>query len=61
MEERTRSRLLRSDGPVWVGRLALGFVMLALAALFVAPLAVQNRIAPLREDAERADEARTLV
>lgn len=61
MEERTRSRLLRFDGPVWVGRLALGFVMLALAALFVAPLAVQNRIAPLREDAERADEARTLV
>ncbi|MEW5928603.1 MAG: ATP-binding protein [Gemmatimonadota bacterium] len=53
--------MLRFDGPVWVGRLALGFVMLALAALFAAPLAVQNRIAPLREDAERADEARTLV
>ncbi|HEX7239692.1 MAG TPA: ATP-binding protein [Longimicrobiaceae bacterium] len=59
--DRTRSRSLPFDGPAWAARLALAFVLLALASLVVAPLRVQARIAPLRSEAESADEARTLV
>ncbi len=45
----------------WAGRLALACVLLALIALVVAPALLLRRQAPLRRQAEAADEARTLV
>jgi signal transduction histidine kinase len=60
MEDRRRApRPL--EGPVWAGRLAMLFVFVALAVLAVVPELLQRRLAPLREQAEAADEARTLV
>lgn len=48
--------------PVWLGRLASGFVLLALAALVVVPLLVQRRVDQVRARVEdAADPARTLV
>lgn len=48
--------------PVWVGRLATAFVLLALAALVVVPLLVQRRVEQVRSRVEDvADPARTLV
>jgi signal transduction histidine kinase len=49
------------DGPVWAGRLALLFVFVALAVLAAAPMLLQRRLEPLRQQAEAADEARTLL
>jgi signal transduction histidine kinase len=49
------------EGSVWAGRLAMLFVFVALAVLAVVPALLQRRLAPLREQAEAADEARTLV
>jgi signal transduction histidine kinase len=49
------------EGPVRAGRLALLFVFVALAVLAVAPVLLQRRLAPLRQQAEAADEARTLL
>lgn len=43
------------------GWLALLFVFVALAVLAVAPMLLQRRLAPLRRQAEAADEARTLL
>jgi signal transduction histidine kinase len=60
MEDRRRApRPL--EGSVWAGRLAMLFVFVALAVLAVVPALLQRRLAPLREQAEAADEARTLV
>jgi signal transduction histidine kinase len=48
--------------PAWVGMLASLFVLLALAALVVVPLLVQQRVDRVREQVEDvADPARTLV
>ncbi|HEU0012111.1 MAG TPA: HAMP domain-containing sensor histidine kinase [Longimicrobium sp.] len=49
------------EGPARAGRLALLFVFVALAALAAAPVLLQRRVAPLRQQAEAADEARTLL
>jgi signal transduction histidine kinase len=49
------------EGPLWAGRLALLFVFVALAVLSVAPMLLQRRLEPLRQQAEAADEARTLL
>jgi signal transduction histidine kinase len=49
------------DGPVRAGRLALLFVFVSLAVLAVAPMLLQRRLEPLRQQAEAADEARTLL
>jgi signal transduction histidine kinase len=49
------------DGPVWAGRLALLFIFVALAVQAVAPMLLQRRLAPVRQQAAAADEARTLV
>lgn len=60
MEERRRSpRPLREAA--WAGRLAMLFVFVALAVLAVVPVLLQRRLAPLRRQAEAADEARALV
>ena len=39
----------------------MGFVLLALAVLVAVPPSIQRRLVPYREEAERFDEARTLV
>ncbi|HEU0299498.1 MAG TPA: HAMP domain-containing sensor histidine kinase [Longimicrobium sp.] len=59
--ERRRPPPRPLEGPVWTGRLAMFFVFVALAVLAVVPALLQRRLAPLREQAEAADEARTLV
>ena len=59
MEDRRPPRTLKD--PVWAGRLAMLFVFVALAVLAVVPTLLQRRLAPLREQAEAADQARTLV
>ncbi|HEX2079151.1 MAG TPA: HAMP domain-containing sensor histidine kinase [Longimicrobium sp.] len=52
----------RAAPPVWLGRLASAFVFIALAALVVVPLLVQQRVDRVRERVENvADPARTLV
>lgn len=52
----------RPGPPDWVGLLASAFVLLALAALVVVPLLVQNRVDRVRARVEEAaDPARTLV
>ncbi len=49
------------DGPLWAARLALLFIFVALVVQAVAPVLLQRRLAPLRQQAEAADEARTMV
>lgn len=49
------------DGPLWAARLALLFIFVALVLQAVAPVLLQRRLAPLRQQAGAADEARTLV
>lgn len=60
MSTESRSPSVRLD-PVWVGRAALLFVLLALAGLVAVPALLQSRQDPLRRAAEAADAARTLV
>lgn len=50
-----------SNTPAWAAGLAMLFVFLSLAALAIAPAILQRRLAPVRQEAEAADEARTLV
>jgi signal transduction histidine kinase len=47
--------------PAWAGRLAIGFVLAALATLVAVPAIIESDIEPLRMRAEDADEARSLV
>lgn len=60
MEDRRRAPR-PVDGPLWAGRLALLFVFVALGVLAAAPMLLQRRLEPLRQQAEAADEARTLL
>jgi signal transduction histidine kinase len=56
------SRDSRWAPPAWMGRLAGGFVLVALAALVIVPLLVQQRVDRVRAQVEDvADPARTLV
>ncbi|MBW3656356.1 MAG: hypothetical protein KY444_09620, partial [Gemmatimonadetes bacterium] len=50
-----------SNTPAWAAGLAMLFVFLSLAALAIAPALLQRRLAPVRQEAGAADEARTLV
>lgn len=59
--EKRRHAPRHVEGPVRAGRLALLFVFVALAVLAVAPMLLQRRLEPLRQQAEAADEARTLL
>jgi signal transduction histidine kinase len=52
----------RTPPPVWLGRAASAFVLIALAALVIVPIMVQRRVDRARERVENvADPARTLV
>jgi signal transduction histidine kinase len=45
----------------WVARVAMLLIVLSLATLMVAPVLIQRRITPLREQVQHAEEGRTLV
>lgn len=45
----------------WMGRVALGFVLVTLVTLVLVPLIVQQRVARLRDEIEVAEPASTLV
>ncbi len=47
--------------PVWAARVAMAFVILALATLVVVPVLMERQIAPRRRQIAQADSARTLV
>jgi signal transduction histidine kinase len=45
----------------WVARVAMLLIVLSLATLIVAPVLIQRRIVPLRDQVQHAEEGRTLV
>lgn len=52
---------MNDRGLLWVGRLALGFVLLALLALVVTPLLVQRHVDRLAREMDDTGPARTLI
>ncbi|HEU4561208.1 MAG TPA: HAMP domain-containing sensor histidine kinase [Longimicrobium sp.] len=61
MPDRSSDQPSAAGAPLWAARVALAFVVLALAALVVVPMLMQQYVTPRREQAELADSARTLV